>query len=114
MPRSTRNSRDTQVATASTGPVSAGPDTPPDEPRRSARSGHARVSFDDEQADTRAAEAPKKTPKQVRRKQPKAKQVDPKIAKQLEAMTKKQQKELEAIQKKREDLKQLKKQKAEE
>ena len=84
MPRSTRNSRDTQVATASAGPVSAGPDTPPDEPRRSARSGHARVSFDDEQADTRAAEAPKKTPKQAR-------------GKQLEAMAKKQQKELEAI-----------------
>ena len=96
MSRSTRNSRDTQVATAS-----AGPDTPPDEPRRSARSGHARVSFDDEQADTRAAEAPKKTPKQAR-------------GKQLEAMAKKQQKELEAIQKKREDLEQLKKLKAEE
>ena len=109
MPRSTRNSRDTQVVTAS-----AGPDAPPDEPRRSARSGHARVSLNDKQAGTRAAEAPKKTPKQARRKQPKAKQGDPKIAKQLEAMVKKQQKKLKAIQKNREDLEQLKKQKAEE
>ena len=90
MPPSTRNSRDTQVATASASPVSAGPNTPPDEPRRSTRSGYARVSFNDDQAATRAAEAPKKTPKKARKKQPKAKQVDPKIAKQLEAMAKKQ------------------------
>ena len=73
MPRSTRNSRDTQVATASAGPVSASPDTPLDETRRSACSGYTSVSFDDEKVGTRAAETPKKTPKQARGKQPKAK-----------------------------------------
>ena len=122
MPRNTRNSRDSEVAAATSTDVAAGAEAPPEAhpdaadeaPRRSRRSGAARVSFEEEQADAAAARAPRKTPKGPRGKQAQSKKMDPQICKQLEAMARKEQKDLKLIQKKREDLERLKKQRAEE